>query len=397
MIESILFLLIGIFSGAFTGLLPGIHSNSVSFYALEFLDFRDFNAALFFVGLAVSQSFFDFIPAVLFGASGTESFLSILPGQKFFLKGKAFHAIKLTAIGGLIAGLTSFLLIPVYFFALSEYSFLLNYLIPFVLVSIILLSIFSEKSFEKKMISFYVIFSSGFLGLLVLNDFILVESNLFVLISGFFVFPQLFCSLIRPSLYVEQKISSNNYLRKKLMKFSFIGCLSGLFVSIFPGIGNAQAAFISSKIFRKINSASFLIILGAINTTNLIFSFTNLFASGKTRSGAAVALKESIDLSFQNFILISAAVLFSIGFSFLLILFVSKKIVLLFNKINYVKLNFFVLAFLVLLMLFSTNFMGLIVLMISFFTGLIPVSMNSRRSNLMAFLMFPSIYYYLAI
>ncbi|MBU2099722.1 tripartite tricarboxylate transporter permease, partial [Candidatus Micrarchaeota archaeon] len=106
--EFFLIVLLGCVAGIFTGLIPGIHMNTVS-VSLIYLMPEKQELIYFIIPMSVVHTFLDFIPSVLFGAPEEETFLSILPGHKMLLEGKGLTAIKITVLGGLIGGSLSVL------------------------------------------------------------------------------------------------------------------------------------------------------------------------------------------------------------------------------------------------------------------------------------------------
>ena len=105
-IEVCVALLIGICCGTFTGLVPGIHINLVALLALQSSPVLLFYVsplaiATGIISMGVTHSFLDFIPSVFLGAPDTDTALSVLPGHKLLLEGKAYDAVYLTVIGSL--------------------------------------------------------------------------------------------------------------------------------------------------------------------------------------------------------------------------------------------------------------------------------------------------------
>ncbi|MFH1544756.1 MAG: tripartite tricarboxylate transporter permease, partial [archaeon] len=159
--NEIVFPLIGCLAGVLTGLIPGIHVNTIALLVLAIAPENDFNFVLFLVSMAVVHSFVDFIPSIGLGAPSTDNFLSVLPGHRFLLKGKGFQAIKLSVVGGVFAGVFSLLLLPVYFLFLIEFIELISFLIPSILLFVLFLTVISEKGAKRKAFALIVIFFSG--------------------------------------------------------------------------------------------------------------------------------------------------------------------------------------------------------------------------------------------
>ena len=71
-IEIILFTLLGVGVGTITGLIPGLHPNTVLVILLStitvFSGFPLYAVLAFIVALSITNTFADFIPSLLFGA-----------------------------------------------------------------------------------------------------------------------------------------------------------------------------------------------------------------------------------------------------------------------------------------------------------------------------------------
>ncbi|GAI25766.1 unnamed protein product [marine sediment metagenome] len=94
LIEILIFLILGILFGTFTGLIPGIHINLVGVFlislAASFLSFLNpIYFVVFITSMAITHTFVDFIPSIFLGCPDTDTELSILPGQSiYFLETK---------------------------------------------------------------------------------------------------------------------------------------------------------------------------------------------------------------------------------------------------------------------------------------------------------------------
>ncbi len=199
--ELIFIVLIGCIAGIFTGLIPGIHINTIAVLLL-YLTPSNKELIYFIIPMAVVHTFVDFIPSILFGAVEEENFLSVLPGHKMLMQGKGLTAIKITVLGGAIGGITSILFSFVFIKLIEKIKGIIPKLISPLLIFVLLLMVSEEKN---KKYSVLVIFLSGILGLIVLNDFFYVKDSLFVLVTGFFAFPLLINSVIKKTSIPKQK------------------------------------------------------------------------------------------------------------------------------------------------------------------------------------------------
>ena len=396
LLQLILALLIGVSAGTITGLIPGIHINligailvSLSLSVIYFI--QPIYLISFIIAMAITHTFVDFIPSIFLGCPDTDTELSILPGHKLLKKGQGYEAIILTAYGSLAA---IFMLILISFPSIiiipKIYKYIENF-IPFLLIIVLGILISLEKN---KINSIKVIFLTGFLGYCVLNITELKEP-LFPLLTGLFGSSMLILSIKNKIKIPKQKILKQNIKLKK-MKKPLIGALfASPLCSFLPGLGSGQAAIIGNTI-SKTDNKGFLILLGATNTLVMGFSFISLYLISKTRTGAAVAIKEITgNFSLEILILILIMILITGIISF----FITKKLAEFFSnkisKINYTKISIITLIFLSIIILIISNLLGFVVFLISTITGLYSISLGVRRTNMMGCLLIPTILLYL--
>ena len=108
LIEILIFLVLGITAGVFTGLTPGIHSNLIGVFIISIsatllLNLQPIYLVVFISSMAIAHTFLDFIPSIFLGCPDTDTELSVLPGHELLKKGQGYEAIALTAYGSLAA------------------------------------------------------------------------------------------------------------------------------------------------------------------------------------------------------------------------------------------------------------------------------------------------------
>lgn len=131
MIEPIILIiaagLIGGLLGSFTGIVPGIHANTLALillsvavaaesyldpYVANYLDTR-LLLSVIIAATALAHTFANFIPGTFLGAPEAETALSILPMHNMLNNGHGYRAVVLSAIGSLYASIIGFMvLIP---------------------------------------------------------------------------------------------------------------------------------------------------------------------------------------------------------------------------------------------------------------------------------------------
>lgn len=389
MIEEITWVFLGIITGSFTGLIPGIHANTIAFIALYSPIEKSLGFGLFVVSMSITHSFVDIIPNILLGAPSEESFLSILPGHDLLLKGKGLEAIQLTIFGGLATGIIALFLLPFFFSFAATFGETLPVIIPSVLFATIIMMLISEK---KKKYALIVILLSGLLGIVTLNSGL--KNAIIALVIGFFALPNILQSIFSNTKIPEQEKLSN---KKTNVLFGFISALTSGIISVFPGIGPSQAAFIVKNFIGKIKKTDYLVLIGGINTGNLFFSLLMLYVLEKTRTGMAVALKNIVEIDFGVLIILIAAAVTSMGFAAIITEKIAKVAVREIQKIDYKLISKGIFIIVIWITYSFSGVMGLIASFSAMGIALFGTANNVKRSNNMAFLMIPTMLFYLGI
>jgi len=388
----ILYIFFGILVGIVTGLMPGIHPNMTATLFLGFLFGDPFLVSVMIISSAVTNAFLDFIPSILLGAPDPETALSVLPGHKMMMEGRAYEAIRLTVIGGLVSLFMILLSLPFLIIFVGPAYEIIRPNIHWVLIAIVGFMFFKDR----KPWSLVVFALSGTLGYIVLNGNFLGKFALLPLLTGLFGLSTITKSLEDKAQIPEQTNDLEKVGKGEIIKGGLVGSLSGILVGLLPGVGAAQATFLSSEILRDKTERKFMIAMGGVNTVTAILSIMSLWLIGNPRSGVAVVVNELLStLTFSDVIVFIGAITLAGGVSSFLTLFLSKRFINLFRKINYRHLSFFVIVFLVAMTFMFTGFVGLFVLFLSTSIGMVCILSGIRRSYMMACLIVPTILFFI--
>ena len=402
LIELILTLILGMIVGMFTGLTPGIHINLVSALVLSslaflLLFFSPISIAVFIVSLSVTHTFIDFIPSIFLGAPD-ESALSVLPGHKMLLEGRAYEAVFYTAAGCLISLPLLIILTPLFIFLLPSIFFYLKFVMFLILLSV---SIYMIATNQNKFLALIVFLLSGFLGISTL--FINISQPLLPLLSGLFGASSLVSSIRKKEKLPIQSLSKPKINLEDIKSTFFTSLISSPLCSFLPALGSSQAAIIGTNIqsqenTQENNNKRFLMLLGSVNLLVLSLSFITVYVIDKTRTGSAVAIAEILTkFNLADLVIILLAILLTSILAFFLTLKISKMFSKSIDKINYTFLSLAILAFVSLIILIFSGLIGFLLYVVSTFTGLFAIESETRRTNLMGCLMLPSILLYLPI
>ncbi len=390
--EIILAILVGILFGTLTGLTPGIHINLISSIIITsttgiLLKVNYIYLIAFIVAMSITHTFLDFIPSIFLGCPDTETELSVLPGHELLKKGEGYEAIMLTVYGSIAA---IFILILITFPSLiliKKIYPIIKITIPYILILISLILIFSEK---RKFSAFKVFFITGIFGLI--NSNLEIAQPLLPMLTGLFGTSTILISIKNKTKIPPQKIKNPKI---KIKKPLVISTLVAPFCSFLPGLGSGQAALISNMIAKQ-GRKGFLFLQGTINTIVMGFSFISLYIINKTRTGSALAIKEIVsEIPFNIFILILIVLIVSGIISFFITKKISRFFSLKINKINYKIISEIIIGIILLVVFLISGIEGILVLSISTILGIYSINQKVKRTQMMGSLILPTIIWYL--
>jgi putative membrane protein len=394
-LELILPILFGIFFGIICGLIPGLHTNLISaltITALPFLlsHFSPFSLAIFVVALSVTNMFLEFIPSTYLGAPDEDTALSILPGHELLLKGKAHFAIFLSSLGSLIGLFLTLFLSPILFISLSTIYPFFELMMPWLLVWVCIMILLDN---EQMTLSIIIFILSGFLGIGALN--LNINQPLLPLLTGLFGTSGIIASISEKTNIPLQNTDLENFDKRILIKPAIISSIISLPCSFLPGLGSSQATAIGSKLTKEISREQFLILNSTINPILMSLSFVTVFLINKSRTGSASAISEIIQLASKDVWTILAITILVGVMAFFITLKISKTLANKIQNINYAKLSWTILIFLIIMTGIISGFMGLLVLTVSTCLGLTCQYYGIKKGLLMSCLLIPTIIIYL--
>lgn len=387
MLEYLVILLLGVAAGVFTGVVPGIHPNTVIFSSLPlyFYSGMDLVAFMSFLsGMSVSHTFHDFLPAIFLGAPEAEAALSALPGAELAMRGRGLEAFDYTVLGGAVSVLMLVFATPFLVLFLENTYSLLEPFMEYVLMFFLFFIVF--RSGWK---SGVVAVLAGSLGLL---SFSMNVNQGFVLVpvfAGLFAVPSVFYGLksdfqLPPQLGPD--VSTQHSLRGGIAGF-----LAGFLAGVFPGIGAAvSTSFLTPLLSSR---KEFLAGMGGVNTSDILMSFLALYLIGKARSGASVALESIASVTGSRVVFLAGLSLVAVSLSLPLAFRTSRVFA---SAIQEMRIRYVfgaVLFFVVAASFFLTGWRGLLILLTSSFVGYAAL-LSGSRACCMAVLLVPAILFY---
>ncbi len=380
MLADIVAALAGLMVGIVSGLFPGFHTNLVAVIVAG-IHADVWLASIFLVSVAVSRSIIDAVPAVFLGAS--EDVMALLPGHRLLSKGHGIEAVKFCVLGSVLGIIAGILLAPLFMLIFPIlFSLIRPWLFWFLMALIILL-------FVRDSLWALVIFAlSGVLGMLSLES---VREPLFPLLSGLFGASGLLLSLFNR---VEIPVQFNTDVLRMRKGPLFLSVLTGVFagsiVTLFPGLGPSQAAALAQA--KRTKSVSYLVLIGAIGTVDVLISLVTFFVLSKARNGAVVVIEQLLGTVSQSalFFLIWVAC-FAAGFAAIAALFISKWYAVLVETVDYFWISLIVLTVLLTMSFFLSGWLGVLIFLTATAIGLIAPLTNVSRSHAMGCLLVPTL------
>lgn len=389
---------IGMLSGIITGMIPGIHINLISGLIISNLIllqevFLQKYLIVFIIVMGVTHTFVDFIPSILFSVPSSDTALSLLPAQKLTAEGDAYKAIYISSIGSLFGMFFAIILVPFFYLFLEKTYLTIKVAIPYFLCFVILFLVLTEKNNNLKFFAIIVVLFSSGLGFLILNTS-MINYPLLILFTGIFGISTLIQSLnSEQNKFPKQKFEFEFIRGKDFYKSIFVGGISSAVCSITPGIGNAQAATISTLFVKKITSELFIVITSAINTINFILSFLTFYLISKTRNGAVFAISQiTAEITIEELIFYFIIIFIVSICGFLITLFLGKLSIKFIEKVNFKMFNFFIILFLFIMIFYMNGIYGLLFLILCTSLGLFAILIGVKRVHLMSSLLIPVIF-----
>ena len=393
MLLVILSILLGVLFGTFTGLIPGVHINLISTIILSSYVkisgyFSNLEVAVFIISMSITHTFVDAIPSIYLGAPGESQALTALPGHKMLLKGHGHAAIKLTIIGSFFTLICCITFFGLFLKAMSLMEELTKGRIGYILLGLILFVILSQKGKILKSVTIFLLSASIGLSVLNINS---LNQPLFHMLSGFFGISLLIDSLSNDTKIPEQTYSEIRIDKTAIKKSILTSSIAGFFAAFTPGFGTSQTAIIAQK-FYKGTQKSFLILVGGLNTANMIVSLCSFYVLNKARNGSIVAIKEILEsMIISELVLLITVSLIAGSIATISTLNISRVFSKILPKINYKKTALTVIIGIITLSLFFDGIIGLLIITTSTSLGIFATKLEVGKNNLMGCLIVPTI------
>ncbi|AEH37864.1 tripartite tricarboxylate transporter permease [Halopiger xanaduensis] len=389
--------LAGCLLGSCSGLVPGLHANN---FALLLAGVAPaVPGPPLFVGCAmlaagVVHTFLNAVPAMALGVPDAEMAITALPGHRMVLEGRGYEAIRLSALGSILAVLAAVpLAVPITRGVTAVYPTVRAHL-SLVLAAVVVALIASERTSRRMVggtLSFALAAGLGWLTLdLEPNAPLEAGGTLAPLFAGLFGAPVLIDAIFGTGIPPQE--GDGIAASKRLVGTTALaGALAGAVVGYIPGVSAAIAAVaVLVVVPGGASDRGYIVATSGVDTANTIFALFALVAIGQPRTGVMVAF-ERVNAPLELPILIASVVIAGL-LGFVLVIVVGDAYLEVVGRLTYWKLSAAVLALLLVLSLLFAGPIGIAIFVVATAIGLVPVRLRARRVHLMGVLIGPLLF-----
>ncbi|WP_254523058.1 tripartite tricarboxylate transporter permease [Natrinema caseinilyticum] len=395
-LQLLAWVLAGSLLGCCSGLVPGLHANNFALLLAGVA--ASIPGPPLFVGCAmlaagVVHTFLNAVPAMALGVPDAEMAVTALPGHRLVLAGRGYEAIRLSALGSLLAVLAAVpLAVPVTWVVSAVYP-VVRAQLPLLLAMVAAALIASERTTRGRfggLLSFALASGLGALTLDLSTDAPLeAGGTLAPLFAGLFGAPVLI-DAIRGAGMPPQDGDGIAVSRTTVGVTAVAGTIAGGVVGYIPGISAAIAAVaVLAVVPSEASDRGYIVATSGVDTANTIFALFALVVIGQPRTGVMVAF-DSLNAPLELPMLLAAVVLSGlVGFA--LVIGLGDAYLELVGRVAYWKLSVAVLALLLVLSVLFSGPIGIAIFVAATAVGLVPVRLRARRVHLMGVLIGPLI------
>ncbi|WP_224449392.1 tripartite tricarboxylate transporter permease [Haloprofundus salilacus] len=321
-----------------------------------------------------------------------------LPGHRLVVAGRGREALRLSALGSVLAvALAVPLALPVTWLMTEAYPTVREHL-PVVLLVVVLSLLVTKSSRRSALAGAFCFALAALLGVSTLgldpNAPLALGGMLAPLFSGLFGAPVLLDAFDGAGV-PPQDDATLTLSGREIGWTAGAGSLAGAFVGYLPGVSAAVASVLSLPLVPNTGgegARGFLVASSGANTSNTVFALFALVALGTPRTGVMVALDDGgggVGSGALPALLAATAVAALVGF--VLVLVVGDRYLRVVGRANYAVVSVTVLALLVALSWLFAGPVGVGVFLVASLVGLVPVRLRTRRVHLMGVLVGPLI------
>lgn len=368
----------GILLGMLSGLLPGLHSNTI-IAVIANLGLEPEVVALLIISIFPAHLITSFIPSIFFGVPEEATVVAMLPGHGMVLKGNGLMALKAVLLS---AGFAVLIAAALFFLSLDIFPVLYEALRENMKYLVLALSIILLARTRKPHLALFIFLLAGMLGYYSLNTD--MYDPFLPLFSGMFAIGAILN-------YTKSEVpgQKDGKVGLSFLKFSVLGVFLGMFADLLPGISSPSQVATFAAIFLPMNTLGYLAALGSISVSEGIFSLSTSASIDKSRMGATVWLSEFIDIE-QNLLPLVALFILSTALTVLVLYMIRKHIARL-ASLDFSRVNIVLALYLAALTFVLNGALGLLVLGLASGLGWVTIRMGVERTTLMGAVIVPTL------
>jgi len=394
---TLAFLAVGVTLGAFSGLTPGLHVNSLAALfaaAAPALPGPARGVGVALLAAGVVHSALDVVPALALGVPDAAMAPSTLPGHRLVLAGRGREALRLSALGSGTAALLACLLGWPITQLVRPFAPVLHAHLSLVLTGVVVFLVVTERTRRSRIGAACAFAASGAFGLLSLGlptHPLLGSGDLLMpAFAGLFGVPVLVRGARSPGPPPQGDARVSSTPRATALA-ALAGAAAGAAVSYVAGVSSAVAAVVALAALPPRSPAegdrAFLVATSGVNSSNTIFALFAFAALGKAHTGVLVALDRSgspLDLPLYVVASLLAA---AIGVT--LVVVVGERYLAVVREIPYWVACSVALCVVCALAVVLSGPVGLAVLAGGTVVGFVPIRFGARRVHLIGVLVVP--------
>jgi putative membrane protein len=369
----------GVIIGIASGLIPGLHSNTV-IAVLSSFGLTDDTMSILIVSLFAAHLIASFIPSIFFGIPSDSSIVSVLPGQRMVRNGEGIIALKVVIASVLFSVLLSVAVFP---FSMPVFTVVYGAIKPYVGHILVVFSVIFLLKTKNRFLSLCVFLLAGILGTFTLGAG--MYDAFLPLFSGFFAM----AAMLTYEKGMKIPPQKDGVPDLSFLKYAALGVLLGFFADLLPGIGSPSQIATFATIAMPINTIGYLATISSIAASESIFSLSTSASIGKSRMGATEWLSQYITIG-DNLVFLLVLFLLSTALAALAI-YLLRKYAGSLAALDFSKLNVLLAIYLVAVIYLLDGAMGLGVFALSSALGYAALKLNVERTTLMGAIIVPTI------
>jgi putative membrane protein len=369
----------------------------------------------FAAGMIVGYSMLNTIPSVLLAAPDESALFTVLPGQKYLMRGRGYEGVMLTTAGG-IAGLLLLVFVlgaigpkvlPLAKVVFSPHT----HWIIWCVISFMLMSEWPREgrlgqagwikfmeAWKPLSMGLLTFLLSGLLGFLLFYRSPLPPEiafqNLMPAFVGLFTIPWLLMNIVSNVTPPAQThaTSSESFACATVLKGTVAGGLGGGFAAFFPAITGGVGALLAGAATAWRGDRVFLVSQGTSKLVYYVGGLLLLFVPGLhiTRGAGAWMIKSMyLPQTWHDYYMALASIAIAGAISVLLVSPLAKASIAMITRFGYHQVSRISLVLIIGLVAGFTGMMGLFVMLVAMGIGLIPILYGTRRMNCLGIILLP--------